>query len=132
MSNVRDEGEVPPQQFNEDGNPIVIEDGSKSETSKPPTLEYLMKKLEKLKVENKKLIAKGRKLQHTPPQAKTATLMRKSSRRGGKEGTSTIRLPITLCLLITITCLARPLILPYPLEKLPVWMGQTITNGNIA
>jgi hypothetical protein len=132
MSNVRDEGEVPPQQFNEDGNPIVIEDGSKSETSKPPTLEYLMKKLEKLKVENKKLIAKGRKLQHTPPQAKTATPMRKSSRRGGNEGISTIRFPITLCLLITITCLALPLILPYSLEKLPVLMGRTITNGNIA
>jgi hypothetical protein len=46
MSKTRDEGEIPPQQFNEDGNPIVIEDGSKSETSKPPTLEYLMKKLE--------------------------------------------------------------------------------------
>jgi hypothetical protein len=61
MSKASDEGEVPPQQFDEDGNPIVIEDGSKSETSKPPTLEYLMKKLEKLKAENKKLRAKGKK-----------------------------------------------------------------------
>jgi hypothetical protein len=61
MSKAGDKGEVPPQQFDEDGNPIVIEDGSKLETSKPPTLEYLMKKLEKLKVENKKLRAKGKK-----------------------------------------------------------------------
>jgi hypothetical protein len=113
MSNFRDEGKVPPQQFDEDGNPVVGEDGSKSEASKAPTLEYLMKKLKKV-----------RKAQHTPSQAKTATLMRKSSRRGGKEGTSTIRLPVTLCLSITITCSALPLILPYLLVKLPVSMGR--------
>jgi hypothetical protein len=61
MSKVGDEGEVPPQQFDEDGNPIVIEDDSKSETSKPPTMEYLMKKLEKFKAKNKKPRAKGKK-----------------------------------------------------------------------
>jgi hypothetical protein len=58
--------------------------------------------------------------------------MRKSSRRGGKEGPSTIRLPITLCLSIIITYLALLLILPYPLVKLPVLMGRTITNESIA
>jgi hypothetical protein len=55
MLKTRDEGEVPPQQFNEDDNPIVIEVGSKSVTSNTPTLEDLMKKLEKLKAEKKKL-----------------------------------------------------------------------------
>jgi hypothetical protein len=59
------------------------------------------------------------------------TPMRKSLRRGGKEGTSMIRLPITLCLLITITCLTLSLILPYPLAKVPISMGQTITNESI-
>jgi hypothetical protein len=61
MLKTRDEGEVPPQQFDEDGKPIVIEVGSKSETSNTPILEDLMKKLEKLKAENKKLKAKDKK-----------------------------------------------------------------------
>jgi hypothetical protein len=61
MLKVGDEGKVPPQQFDEDDNPIVIQDDSKSKTSKPPTLEYLIKKLEKLKAEKKKLRAKGKK-----------------------------------------------------------------------
>jgi hypothetical protein len=61
MSKVGDEGEVPQQQFDEDDNLVVGEDGSKSKTSKAPTLEYLMKKLKKLKAENKKLRAKGKK-----------------------------------------------------------------------
>jgi hypothetical protein len=42
------------------------------------------------------------------------------------------KLPIILHLLITITCLALPLILPYPLAKLLVSMDRTITNGSIA
>jgi hypothetical protein len=124
MSNFGDEGKVPPQQFNEDGNPVVGEDGSKSETSKAPTLEYLMKKLKKLRPKTRSLGQKVRKTQHTPSQVKTATPMRKSSRRGGKEGTSTIRLPVTLCLSIIITCPALPFILPYLLAKLPVSMGR--------
>jgi hypothetical protein len=61
MSKAEDEGEVPPQQFDEDDNHVAGDDGSKLETSKAPTLEYLMKKLEKLKVENKKLRAKDKK-----------------------------------------------------------------------
>jgi hypothetical protein len=61
MSKTEDEGQIPPQQFNEDSNPIVIEVGSKSGTSNTPTLEDLMKKLEKLKVENKKLKVKEKK-----------------------------------------------------------------------
>jgi hypothetical protein len=72
MSWARDEVEVlPPKgdassektlpQHDEDGNPIVVEVGSKSGTSKTPTLDHLMKKLEKLKAENKKLKEKGKK-----------------------------------------------------------------------
>jgi hypothetical protein len=57
----RDEFEEPPPQLDEDGNPIVVEVGSKSGTSNTPTLEDLMKKLEKFKAENKKLKAKGKK-----------------------------------------------------------------------
>jgi hypothetical protein len=60
-SKAKDEGEVSPQQFNEDGNPVVVEEGSKLGTHKAPTLEDLMRKLEKLNAENKKLRAKGKK-----------------------------------------------------------------------
>jgi hypothetical protein len=56
---------------------------------------------------------------------------RKSPIRGGKEETSTIRLLITLCLSIIITCQILPLTLLYSLERLPVSMGQTITNESI-
>jgi hypothetical protein len=61
MSKVGDEGEVPPQQFDDDDNPVVVEEGSKSGSHKAPTLEDLMRKLEKLKAENKKLRAEGKK-----------------------------------------------------------------------
>jgi hypothetical protein len=73
MSRAGDEGEVPPPkgdasgektppQLDEDGNPIIIEIGSKSGTSKAPTLEDLMKKLDKLKAKNKRLKAKGKRI----------------------------------------------------------------------
>jgi hypothetical protein len=61
MSKAGDEGEVPPQQFDEDDNQVISDDGSKLEISKPPTLDNLMQKLEKLKAENKKLRAKVKK-----------------------------------------------------------------------
>jgi hypothetical protein len=51
------DGKTPPQ-LDEDDNLIVVEVVSKSGTSKTPTLEDLMKKLEKLMAENKKLKAK--------------------------------------------------------------------------
>jgi hypothetical protein len=131
-----DEGEVPQQQFDEDDNPIVVEEGSKSGTSKPPTLKDLMKKLEKLKAENKKLKAKGKKgktySSSEDGDSSFKEELRKSPIKGGKEETSTISLPITLCLSITITCLTLPLTHPYPLARLPVLMGRTITNGSIA
>jgi hypothetical protein len=61
MLRTGEEGEVPPPQHDEDDNLIVVEEGSKSGSHKAPTLEDLMRKLEKLKVENKKLRANGKK-----------------------------------------------------------------------
>jgi hypothetical protein len=61
MSKVGEEIEVLPPKLDDDGNTIVIEEGSKSGTSKTPTLEDLMKKLDKIKAENKRLKAKGKK-----------------------------------------------------------------------
>jgi predicted RNase H-like nuclease (RuvC/YqgF family) len=61
MSWFGEERKVPQPQLDEDGNQIVIEEGSELGTSKRPTLEDLMKKLEKLKAENKNLNTKGRK-----------------------------------------------------------------------
>jgi hypothetical protein len=55
-----------------------------------------------------------------------------STRKGRKEETITISLPITQCLSIMIICLAPPLTLLYPLVKLPTLMELVITNGSIA
>jgi hypothetical protein len=49
--------------------------------------------------------------------------------RGKRKGVTSP--PIMLCLLITITDLALPLILPYPLVRLHILMGQNIINGSI-
>jgi hypothetical protein len=74
-----------------------------------------------------------RKAKHTP-QAKMMTphTKRRSPTRGRSEEENMIRLLITLCLSIIITCQALSLTLPYPLARLPVSMGRTITNGSIA
>jgi hypothetical protein len=45
MSKTGDEFQEPPPQLDEDGNPIVVEVGSKLGTSNTLTLEDLMKKL---------------------------------------------------------------------------------------
>jgi hypothetical protein len=59
-------------------------------------------------------------------------MKRMSPRKGRKEETITISLPITQCLSIMIICLALLLTLPYTLAKLPTLMELIITNGNIA
>jgi hypothetical protein len=61
MLKAGEEIEVHPSKFDDDGNPIVVEEGSKSGTSKTPTLEDLMKKLNKLKAENKRFKGNGKK-----------------------------------------------------------------------
>jgi hypothetical protein len=61
MSKAMEEIEVLPPKLDDGGNTIVIEEDSKLGTSQTPTLEDLMKKLDKLKSENKILKAKGKK-----------------------------------------------------------------------
>jgi hypothetical protein len=52
---------VPPPPLDKDGNPIVAEDGSNMETSMAPTVDELMKQLEKLNAELIKLKTKDKK-----------------------------------------------------------------------
>jgi hypothetical protein len=61
----------------------------------------------------------------------TPHLNRMSPRKGRKEETIAISLPITQCLSIMIICLALSLILPYSLAKLPTLMELVIINENI-
>jgi hypothetical protein len=46
MFKTGEQGKVPPPPLDEDGNPIVVEDGSNTETSMTLTLEELMRRLE--------------------------------------------------------------------------------------
>jgi hypothetical protein len=48
MSKTGEEGKIPLPPLDEDGNPIVGEDGVNTETSTAPTLEELMRRLEEL------------------------------------------------------------------------------------
>jgi hypothetical protein len=113
----------------------VVKDDSNTKTSTAPTVEELMKKPEKLNVEVKRLKTKDKKGKIIPPQAKMMTphLNRKSPTKGRRKGNSEISPLITLCFFLNmITCLALPLILPYPLAKLHILMGLTIIKGSNA
>jgi hypothetical protein len=61
MSKIREQDKVPPTSLDKDGNPIVVKDGSNTETSIAPTVEELMKLLEKLNSKVKRLKAKDKK-----------------------------------------------------------------------
>jgi hypothetical protein len=61
MSKTGGQGTTPPPLLGEDGNPLVDENASIAETSVTPTVEELMKKLEKLNSELSKLKAKDKK-----------------------------------------------------------------------
>jgi hypothetical protein len=61
MSKTGEQSKVTPPPLEKDGNPIVDEDGANMETSTAPTLEELMRRLEELTAENKKLRAKAKK-----------------------------------------------------------------------
>jgi hypothetical protein len=128
------EDEKTTPQLDEDDNPIVIEVGSKLGTSKTPTFEDLMKKLEKLKAGNKRLKEKGKRAitYSSSSEDDDSSFEEEVSNKGRKGRNKHDSLLITLCLSITITCQTIPLILPYPLVRLPISMGQTITNGSIA
>jgi hypothetical protein len=62
---------------------------------------------------------------------KTPHLKRMSPRKGRKEETIAISLPITQCLSIMIIYLPLPLTLPYPLANLSTFMELVIINGSI-
>jgi hypothetical protein len=61
MSKTGEQGKIPPPPLNKDDNPIVVEDDSNTETSMVPTMEELMKQLEKLNAEVKRLKANYKK-----------------------------------------------------------------------
>jgi predicted RNase H-like nuclease (RuvC/YqgF family) len=61
MSKTDEHSKVHPPPLDEDGNPIVVEDGFNMEISMAPTVEELMKKLKKLNAELKNLKAKDKK-----------------------------------------------------------------------
>jgi hypothetical protein len=61
MSKTGEQGKMPPPLLVEDDNPIMVEDDSNTETSMAPIVEELMKQLEKLNAEVKRLKAKGKK-----------------------------------------------------------------------
>jgi hypothetical protein len=60
MSKTEEQFKVHPPPLDEDGNPNVVQDDSNMETSTAPTLEELMRRLEELTAENKKLRAKAK------------------------------------------------------------------------
>jgi predicted RNase H-like nuclease (RuvC/YqgF family) len=60
MFKTEEQGKVPPPPLDEYGNPIVAKDGSNTKTSTTPTLEELMRRLQGLTAENKKLRAKAK------------------------------------------------------------------------
>jgi hypothetical protein len=99
-------------------------------------LEDLMKRLEKLTAENntlrRKVKAKRTKGGSSSSEEEDSHMKRKTPRKGRKEETIVICLPITQCPSIMIICLALPPTPPYPLAKLPTLMELVITNGSIA
>jgi hypothetical protein len=111
--------------FDDKSNTNNNEEGFKTKASIDAELEDLMKRLEKLTAENNKL-------RRNVKAKKTHHMKRMSPRKGRKEETIAISLPITQCLSIMIICLSLPLTPPYPLAKLPTLMKLVITNGSIA
>jgi hypothetical protein len=67
MSKTEEQGKVPAPLLDEDGNPIVAEDGSNTKTSMAPIVEELMTQLEKLNVELIKLKTKDKKDKKNAP-----------------------------------------------------------------
>jgi hypothetical protein len=134
LSNTGEQEKVPSPPLNEDGNLIVVEDGTKSGTSAAPTVEELMKKLENLNAKLKKLKTKDKKGKKysSGTEDDDSSYQEEVSNKGKREKKSMVSPPIMLCLLITITCPSLSLILPYLLARLHILMGQTIINGSIA
>jgi hypothetical protein len=135
MSRIRKIQEVP-QKFDEEGNPVTVEEGSKTGASNAPTLEDLMKRLENPMAQNNKLRRKVKdkrtKGGSSSSEEEDSSNEDDVSKKGRKEETIVISLRIIQCLSIMIICLALPLTLSYTLAKFPTFMELVITNGSIA
>jgi hypothetical protein len=97
MLRTKDEHEVPPR-FDDENNTKNNQEGDKSGAFGAPSLEDLMRRLEKLTAENKKLRAKAkakRQKEALPQVKKTPHLKRKSPKRERKEEEITISLRTT-------------------------------------
>jgi hypothetical protein len=88
MSRIREIQKVPPK-FDEEDNPITVEEGSNTRASNAPTLKDLMKRLEKLTAENNKLRrkAKNKKTKGDPSSSEDedSSLEEDASKKGRKE-----------------------------------------------
>jgi hypothetical protein len=87
MSRIREIQKVPPK-FDEEGNPITVEEGSNTGASSAPTLKDLMKRLQKLTTENNKLRrkAKNKKTKGDPSSSEDedSSLEEDASKKGRK------------------------------------------------
>jgi hypothetical protein len=140
MSKTGEQGKVVPPLLDEDGNPIVGEDDTNTKISTTPTLQELMRRLEELTAENKKHRAKaknkkamGNSFSSEEEDSSFEEDIPKREKKGKRKGEEIeISLPITQCLSIMIIYLILPLILSYPLAKLPTLMDLVTTNESIA
>jgi hypothetical protein len=86
MSETEEQGKVHPPPLDEDGNPIVVEDGSNTETSMAPTVEKLIKQLEKLNVKVKRLKAENKKgKKHSSSEDDNSSFQEEVSNKGKKK-----------------------------------------------
>jgi hypothetical protein len=121
--------------FDDKSNINNSEESSKTRASTDAKLEDLMKRLEKLTVENNKLRRKVKvkrtKRGSSSSKEEDSSYEEEDSKKGRKEETIAISLPRTQYPSIMIICLALPSIPPYSLAKLPTLMQLVITNGSI-
>jgi hypothetical protein len=85
MSKTGEEEEIPPPKFDEESNPDVVQEGSKSGAFTAPILENVMRKLEKLKAKNKKLRGKEKKNKVYSSSSKDGDSEKEVSKKGRKE-----------------------------------------------
>jgi hypothetical protein len=83
MSKTGEGDQLPPPKFDEDDITIVVDEDSKSGASNQPSIEDLMKKLDKLMAENKKLKAKSKKGMTHSSSSKDDNSKEEVTRKGG-------------------------------------------------
>jgi hypothetical protein len=116
MSKTGGQGITPPPPLGEDENVSI------AETSTTPTVEELMKKLEKLNAELTKLKTKKDKKNASASEDDDFSYEEDVSNKAKKDKKNVISPPIMLCLLITITCVGLWLTPPCSLAKLLILM----------